>query len=297
MAPQSPHFAPRAKRVIYLFMAGGPSQLELLDHKPELAKWGGKLPPAELLKGYRAAFISPSATLLGPKFTFARHGDSGAEVSELLPHLAGVVDDIAIVKSMHTDAFNHAPGQIFMNTGSQQFGRPSMGAWATYGLGSESQDLPAYVVFSTGTKGTSGGSSNWGCGFLPSVYQGVPFRNTGDPVLYLSNPPGFDVATQRDSLDAIRRLNQARLRRRRRPGDRHADQLVRDGVPDADQRPRADGHLPRVEGDAGPRTAPSRARPRSPAVACWPAGWSSAASASCRSSTRRGTTTAAWSRA
>jgi hypothetical protein len=183
MAPKAPHFSPRAKRVIYLFMAGGPSQLELFDHKPELAKWGGKLPPAELLKGYRAAFISPSATLLGPRFAFARHGDSGAEVSELLPHLAGVVDDIALVKSMHTDAFNHAPGQIFMNTGSQQFGRPSMGAWATYGLGSESQDLPAYVVFSTGTKGSSGGSSNWGCGFLPSVYQGVPFRNAGDPVL------------------------------------------------------------------------------------------------------------------
>ena len=211
LAPKAPHFAPRAKRVIYLFMAGGPSQLELFDHKPELAKWGGKLPPAELLKGYRAAFISPSATLLGPRFTFAKHGASGAEVSELLPHLAGVADDIAIVKSMHTDAFNHAPGQIFMNTGSQQFGRPSMGAWVTYGLGSESQDLPAYVVFSTGTKGTSGGASNWGCGFLPSVYQGVPFRNTGDPVLYLSNPTGFDMATQRDSLDAIRRLNRARL--------------------------------------------------------------------------------------
>ena len=211
LAPKAPHFAPRTKRVIYLFMAGGPSQLELFDHKPELAKWGGKLPPAELLKGYRAAFISPSATLLGPRFIFAKHGASGAEVSELLPHLAGVVDDIAIVKSMHTDAFNHAPGQIFMNTGSQQFGRPSMGAWVTYGLGSESQDLPAYVVFSTGTKGTSGGSSNWGCGFLPSVYQGVPFRNTGDPVLYLSNPTGFDMATQRDSLDAIRRLNRARL--------------------------------------------------------------------------------------
>jgi hypothetical protein len=211
LTPRAPHFAPKVKRVIYLFMAGGPSQLDLLDHKPELAKWGGKLPPAELLKGYRAAFISPSATLLAPRFAFAKHGASGAEISELLPHLAGVADDITIVRSMQTDAFNHAPGQIFMNTGSQQFGRPSMGAWVTYGLGSESQDLPAYVVFSTGTKGTSGGSSNWGCGFLPSVYQGVPFRNTGDPVLYLSNPPGFDISTQRDSLDAIRRLNETRL--------------------------------------------------------------------------------------
>jgi hypothetical protein len=211
LTPRAPHFAPKVKRVIYLFMAGGPSQLDLFDHKPELAKWGGKLPPAELLQGYRAAFISPSATLLGPRFAFGKHGASGAEISELLPHLAGVADDITIVRSMHTDAFNHAPGQIFMNTGSQQFGRPSMGAWVTYGLGSESQDLPAYVVFSTGTKGTSGGSSNWGCGFLPSVYQGVPFRNTGDPVLYLSNPPGFDISTQRGSLDAIRRLNEMRL--------------------------------------------------------------------------------------
>jgi Protein of unknown function (DUF1501) len=211
LTPGAPHFAPKVKRVIYLFMAGGPSQLELFDHKPELTRWGGKLPPAELLKGYRAAFISPSATLLAPRFAFGKHGASGAEISELLPHLAGVADDITIVRSMQTDAFNHAPGQIFMNTGSQQFGRPSMGAWVTYGLGSESQDLPAYVVFSTGTKGTSGGSSNWGCGFLPSVYQGVPFRNTGDPVLYLSNPPGFDISTQRDSLDAIRRLNERRL--------------------------------------------------------------------------------------
>jgi hypothetical protein len=212
LAPKSPHFTPKARRVIYLFMAGGPSQLELFDHKPELVKWGGKLPPAELLQGYRAAFITPSATLLGPKFTFDKHGASGAEISQLLPHLAEVADDLTIVKSMHTDAFNHAPAQIFMNTGSQQFGRPSMGAWATYGLGSESHDLPAYVVFSTGTKGTSGGSSNWGCGFLPSVYQGVAFRNTGDPVLYLSNPPGFDVQTQRESLEAIQRLNALRLR-------------------------------------------------------------------------------------
>src|SRR6476661_5242487 len=184
LAPKPPPLPAKAKRVIFLFMAGAPSHLELFDYKPELAKWNGKLPPAELVKGYRAAFINPSATLLGPKFKFQKYGKSGAEVSELLPHLSEVVDDICIVKSMHTDAFNHAPGQIFMNTGSQQFGRPSMGAWTTYGLGSESADLPAYVVFSTGKKGTSGGSSNWGAGFLPSLYKGVLFRNTGDPVLY-----------------------------------------------------------------------------------------------------------------
>ncbi len=208
LSPRKPHHAARAKRVIYLFMAGAPSHLELFDNKPELAKFNGTLPPPELLQGYRAAFINPSSKLLGPKFKFSRHGKSGAELSELLPHLSGVADEIAVVRSMHTDAFNHAPGQIFMNTGSQQFGRPSLGAWTTYGLGSESKDLPAYVVFSTGSKGTSGGASNWGCGFLPSYYQGVPFRNTGDPVLYLSNPRGVDKEMQRDSLDAIRKLNE-----------------------------------------------------------------------------------------
>ena len=211
MEPKQPHFAAKAKRVIYLFMAGAPSHLELFDNKPELTKWDGKLPPAELLKGYRTAFINPSSTLLGPKFKFARHGQSGSEVSELLPHLASVVDDISIVKSMHTDAFNHAPGQIFMNTGSQQFGRPSMGSWTTYGLGSESTDLPAYVVFSTGAKGTSGGASNWGNGFLPSLHQGVMFRNAGDPVLYLSNPKGVDAEMQRDSIETIRHLNQKHI--------------------------------------------------------------------------------------
>lgn len=211
LASKKPHFAPRAKRVIYLFMAGAPSHLELFDYKPELAKWDGKLPPAELLKGYHTAFINPNSTLLGPKFKFAKHGQCGAELSELLPNMAEVVDDIAIVKSMHTDAFNHAPAQIFMNTGSQQFGRPSIGSWVTYGLGTESQELPAFVVFSTGTKGTSGGSSNWGAGFLPSVYQGTLFRNVGDPVMYLSNPAGVDDQLQRDSLDTIKRLNQKRF--------------------------------------------------------------------------------------
>jgi hypothetical protein len=211
LAPRKPHHTPKAKNVIFLFMAGAPSHLELLDFKPQLAKFDGTLPPKDLLKGYRAAFINPNSTLLGPKFKFAKYGQSGAELSELLPHLAKVVDDIAIVKSMVTDAFNHAPGQILMNTGSQQFGRPSLGAWATYGLGSESRDLPAFVVFSSGKKGPSGGNSCWGSGFLPTVYQGVQFRGSGDPVLYLSNPPGIDEALQRDSLETVRRLNQMRL--------------------------------------------------------------------------------------
>jgi hypothetical protein len=211
LAPKQPHYTARAKRVIYLFMAGAPSHLEMFDYKPQLAKFDGKLPPPDLIKGYRAAFINPSSKLLGPKFKFAKHGQSGAELSELLPHLATVADDIAIVRSMVTDAFNHAPGQILMNTGSPLFGRPSMGAWVTYGLGSESQDLPGFVVFSSGSKGPSGGNSNWGSGFLPTVYQGVQFRGGGEPVLYLSNPRGVDGETQRDSLAAIRQLNEMRL--------------------------------------------------------------------------------------
>ena len=211
LAPKQPHFPGKAKHVIYLFMAGAPSHLELFDYKPQLEKHNGQLPPPDLLKNYRAAFINPNSSLLGPKFKFAKHGKSGAEISELLPHLAEVVDDLAIVRSMHTDAFNHAPGQIFMNTGSQQFGRPSIGAWTTYGLGSESSDLPGFVVFSSAKKGTSGGASNWGCGFLPTVYQGVPLRNQGDPILFLSNPPGIDDSLQRESLASIRRLNEQRL--------------------------------------------------------------------------------------
>ena len=211
LAPKKPHFAPKARNVIFLFMAGAPSHLEMFDYKPQLAKFDGALPPPELLKGYRAAFISPNSQLLGPKFKFAKHGQCGAELSELIPHTAGVVDDIAIVRSMVTDAFNHAPGQLMMNTGSQIFGRPSMGAWAIYGLGSEARDLPAFVVFSTGSKGPSGGNSCWGSGFLPTVYQGVQFRNVGDPVLYLSNPRGVDEKLQRDSLDTINKLNRMRL--------------------------------------------------------------------------------------
>lgn len=206
-----PHFTPRAKNVVYLFHAGAPSHLELFDPKPELARNDGKLPPAHLLEGYRAAFINPNSALLGPKYKFVRRGRSGIELSEILPHTGSLVDELCFIRSMHTDAVNHAPGQILMNTGSQQFGRPSFGAWTLYGLGSESEDLPGYVVL-TSAKGTSGGASNYGCGFLPTAYGGVPFRPSGDPILYLSNPGGIDPRTQRDSLDALQRLNELALR-------------------------------------------------------------------------------------
>lgn len=207
LAPKPPHFPAKAKRVIYMFHAGAPSQLELFDPKPELSKRDGELPPAELLKGYRAAFIDPNSALLGPKYSFSPQGQCGMQLSELLPHTGKIADEICLVRSLQTEAVNHAPAQIMMNTGSQQFGRPSFGSWTLYGLGSESADLPGFVVL-TSAKGTSGGASNYGCGFLPTLYAGTPFRSAGDPVLYLSNPAGFDQETQRASLDALRELNQ-----------------------------------------------------------------------------------------
>ncbi len=210
LAQRQTHFRPRARRVVYLFHAGAPSHLELFDPKPVLAQHDGQLPPADLLKGYRAAFINPNSALLGPKYAFSRHGQSSIELSRLLTHTRNIVDDICLVRSMHTEAVNHAPAQIMMNTGSQQFGRPSLGAWTLYGLGSESANLPGYMVLNS-KKGTSGGASNYGCGFLPTSYGGIPLRGSGDPILYLSNPAGFDDETQRASLDSLRRLNELAL--------------------------------------------------------------------------------------
>lgn len=210
LAPKAPHFPAKAKRVIHLFMAGAPSQLELFDYKPELVKYNGKPVPQEMVKGINYAFIKPDAALYATELRFARHGQSGAEISEALPYLAKVVDDITIVKSMTTDAINHAPGQIFMNTGSVQFGRPSMGSWVTYGLGCETQDLPAFVVLSSGG-GISGGASNWGAGFLPTFYQGVTFRRSGDPILSLASPRGINRQMQRQSLDTLKMLNEHHL--------------------------------------------------------------------------------------
>lgn len=210
LRPRSPHFKGKAKAVIHLFMAGAPSQLDLFDHKPELAKLEGNPLPPSVIGGQRYAFIRPDAAVLGPQFKFARHGQSGVELSEMLPHLAEVVDDICLIKSMHTDQFNHAPAQIFLNTGFFRPGRPCLGSWTLYGLGSEAQNLPAFIVMSTGA-GISGGSANWSSGFLPTVYSGVRFRNQGDPILNVTSPPGVDPKLQRDSLDLIEELNRARL--------------------------------------------------------------------------------------
>jgi uncharacterized protein (DUF1501 family) len=210
LKPRAPHFPGKAKHVIHLFMAGAPSQLDLFDNKPELAKLQGQPLPPSVIAGQRYAFIRPDAAVLGPQYKFNRHGQSGVEISEALPHLAKIVDDICLIKSMKTDQFNHAPAQIFLNTGFAQPGRPSLGSWAIYGLGSEAQDLPAFVVMSTGS-GISGGSANWSSGFMPSLYSGVRFRNQGDPILDVSNPKGVDAKLQRASLDLIEEMNRAHL--------------------------------------------------------------------------------------
>ncbi|MBI4624357.1 MAG: DUF1501 domain-containing protein [Verrucomicrobia bacterium] len=209
MAPKPPDFAPRAKNIIYLFMAGGPSQLDLFDYKPKLLDLNGQPIPQSFIEGKRFAFMGSShgTKLLGTRRTFARHGRSGAWVSDLFPYTAGIVDDITLVHSCAANLFNHAPAKLFMNTGSGQFGRPSMGSWATYGLGSESQDLPGFVVLQSGPRGPRGGAVNWGSGFLPTTYQGVPFRGSGEPILNLTNPTGLTAARQRQTLDALRDLN------------------------------------------------------------------------------------------
>jgi hypothetical protein len=210
LAPRPSHFEAKAKHVIYLFMAGAPSQLDLYDHKPVLTKFDGQPIPPEVVKDQRYAFIQPDANLMSSRFKFARHGDSGAELSELLPHLSEVADDLAIVRSMHTDQFNHAPAQLFMNTGSPLQGRPCIGSWATYGLGSLADDLPGFVVLNSGS-GLSAGAHNWGGGFLPTEYQGVPFRSQGSPILNVNSPEGIDAAMQRGNIDLINRLNHHRL--------------------------------------------------------------------------------------
>ena len=244
--PRRRIIAPKAKRVIFLFMAGAPSHLELFDNKPQLAKFDGTLPPAELIKGYRAAFIKPSSKLLGPEVQVrpARPVRHRALRAAAAPGRRSSTTSPSS-RAMVTDAFNHAPGQIMMSTGSQIFGRPSMGAWVSYGLGSESQDLPGFVVFSTGKKGPSGGNSNWGSGFLPTVYQGVQFRTSGDPVLYLSNPRGVDRELQRDSLDAVQQAQPAAARARSAiPRSPPGSTPSRWPSACSSTRPERDGHRP-----------------------------------------------------
>ena len=209
MEPKPTHFPAKAKNVIYLFMAGGPSQLELFEHKPKLTELNGQPIPESYTKGKRFAFMDSShrSNLLGSKRAFQQHGRSGAWVSDLLPHTAGIVDEMSIVTTCKTDLFNHAPAKLFMNAGSGQFGRPSIGAWVTYGIGSECEDLPGFVVLQSGPRGPRGGAVLWGSGILPTTYQGVPLRNQGDPILNLSTPKSISDAQQRQLVDAVRELN------------------------------------------------------------------------------------------
>jgi hypothetical protein len=211
LAPGQPHFAARAKRVIYLFQAGGPSHLDLFDDKPKLRELDGQVIPESYVEGKRFAFIKQDAKLLGCGRRFAKHGECGTEISELLPHLATIVDDVALVRSMKTDVFNHGPAKLFTNTGSPQFGRPSIGAWVTYGIGSEADDLPGFVVMNSGPRGPRGGTPLWGSGFLPTTYQGVPFLPGADPILNLSSPKGIDRERQADFTNTVNALNRARL--------------------------------------------------------------------------------------
>ena len=213
--PKPGHYAGKAKSVIFLFMAGGPSQLELFDPKPQLQALHGRPIPESFIKGKRFAFMDSFSKdppkLLATKRKFAQHGKAGTWVSDCLPYTAQVVDDIAVVRSVKTIVFNHGPAKVFVNTGSPQFGRPSMGAWATYGIGSESKNLPGFVVLQSGPRGPRGGAANWASGFLPTTYQGVPFRTVGEPILNLNSPKGITQDKQRQVLDLVRDLNAERL--------------------------------------------------------------------------------------
>lgn len=213
LAPKQTHLTPRAKNIIYLFMAGGPSQLDLFEHKPELTRLNGQPIPESYTAGKRFAFMDSSHrnNLLATKFSFRQHGQSGTWVSDLLPYTAEIIDELCLVTTCKTDLFNHAPAKLYMNTGSGLFGRPSMGSWVTYGLGSECNDLPGFVVLQSGPRGPRGGSVLWGSGVLPTTYQGVPLRNQGDPIVNLSTPPSVSTSQQRQLVDAVRELNQKRF--------------------------------------------------------------------------------------
>jgi hypothetical protein len=212
LAPKPPYFAAKAKHIIYLHMAGAPSTLDLFDYKPKLNELNGQPCPESYIRGQQFAFIkSGKPKLLGSPHKFKKHGKSGQEMSAILPHLAEVADELCIVRSMHTDQFNHAPAQLFVHTGFPRLGRPGMGAWLSYGLGTENRNLPSFVVLVSGTAAPDGGASLWGSGFLPTIHQGVQLRSQGDPVLFLSNPDGMDADGRRKSLDALKRLNELQL--------------------------------------------------------------------------------------
>ena len=205
-----PHFLPKAKNVIYIHLVGGPSHLELFDHKPELIKRDGQKCPDHMFKGKQLAFIRDHPTLLGTRFKYNKYGQGGLELSEHLPLMGKMAEHLAVVKTVRTEQFNHAPAQLFLHTGFERFGRPGIGSWVSYGLGTENRDLPSYVVLITGSV-AGAGNSLWGSGFLPTLHQGVEFRSQGDPVLFLSNPKGVSTQNRRDIISGINFLNQTAL--------------------------------------------------------------------------------------
>lgn len=210
MAVRRPQFEPKAQNAILIYQSGAPSQLDLFDPKPELEKWAGQALPPSLTKDLKLAFIKPNAKIMPSARKFRAYGQSGMEFSDWVPHIGSCADDICMIRTMHTEAFNHDPGALLLSTGVTQFGRPSVGSWVAYGLGSESRDLPGFVVLGSG-KGPNAGSNIWSNGFLPSAYQGTRFRSVGDPILYVSNVGGITNELQRARLDTIRQLNQRRL--------------------------------------------------------------------------------------
>ena len=286
-----PHFAPKAKRVIYLFQSGAPSQLDLFDYKPQLAKTHGTDLPDSIRNGQRLTAMTAGQTsfpVAQSIFKFAQYGQSGAWLSELLPHTAKIADDLCFIRSVHTEQINHDPAVTFAQTGFQLAGRPSLGAWVSYGLGTINQDLPAFVVMITGN-GQSLAERQWGTGFIPSQYQGVKLRSVGDPVLYVSNPAGFETSQRARFIQDLERLNQVRVRRHAESRDRDADRAVRDGVPDADVGARAHrsvegtgAHLRAVRSRLAESPGPT------PRTVCWHGAWPSAACGSFSSITAPG---------
>src|SRR5213594_346882 len=296
--PGFPNFAPRAKRIIYLFMSGGPSQMDLFDYKPKLNELNGQELPASVRMGQRLTTMSAnqsSLPLAGSIFKFARHGRCGAWVSELLPHTAKVVDDLCFIKSLHTEAINHDPAITFFQTGAQLAGRPSIGSWVSYGLGSETSDLPAFVAMIS--QGTGRPDDQplydrlWGSGFLPTKYQGVKFRPVGDPVLHLSNPPGLKDSSRRRFLDDLATLNQRRLEELGDPeiASRIAQYemayRMQTLVPELTDLSKEPEHIFDLYGPESERVAPL------PPIASWPAASRNAASGSFNCSTGAGTST------
>ena len=275
LAALPPQFAAKARRVIYLHMAGAPSQLELFEYKPDLKRLDGQDCPASFLAGKRFAFISGVPKLLGSQYPFHQVGQSGHWISDRLPHLEEHIDDLCFIKSMHTDQFNHAPAQLLVHTGNARLGYASIGSWVLYGLGTENQNLPGFIVLLSGGKSPDGGKQLWSSGFLPSVYQGVQCRSHGEPVLYLDNPPGVSRPLRRSMLDAMTDQS-ANLCRVRKSRDDNAHRPIRTGVSHANGCHRRHGHPQGARCGPAPSTDRSRARPVSPTIVWWRGAWRSA---------------------